>query len=82
MSMTMKQCYHCGLEKPITEFYIRTKGSLDGKSSWCKDCMKEYSRNRYNRMKMENINMNPTRSPKSDTRGGKIMTCQDSPQGS
>ena len=69
MDITMKQCYHCGVEKPVTEFYNH-KGSLDGKSSWCKDCVKEYNRNRYNRIKMENINMNPTQSPKSDIRGG------------
>lgn len=80
MDITMKQCYHCGVEKPVTEFYNH-KGSLDGKSSWCKDCVKEYNRNRYNRIKMENINTNQTQPQKSDIRGGKIMTCQDSPQG-
>ena len=69
MDITMKQCYHCGVEKPVTEFY-NYKGSLDGKSSWCKDCVKEYNRNRYNRIKMENINTNQTQSQKSDIRGG------------
>ena len=70
MSITMKQCYHCGVKKPTTEFYD-SKSSSDGKAAWCKDCVKEYNRNRYNRIKMENINMNPTQSPKSDIRGAK-----------
>lgn len=69
MDITMKQCCHCGVEKPTTEFYD-SKRSSDGKTAWCKDCVKEYNRNRYNRIKMENINMNPTQPQKSDIRGG------------
>lgn len=69
MSITMKKCSRCGTEKPITEFY-NSQNLSDGKTIWCKDCVKEYNRNRYNRIKMENINMNPTQSPKSDIRGG------------
>lgn len=69
MGITMKQCYHCGVEKPITEFYD-SKRSLDGKLSWCKECMKEYNRNRNNRIKMENTTMNQTQPQKTDIRGG------------
>lgn len=81
MSITMKKCSRCGAEKPITEFY-NSQNLSDGKTTWCKDCVKEYNRNRYNRIKMENITLNQTQPQKTDIRGGKIMTCQGSPQGS
>lgn len=69
MGITMKQCYHCGVKKPTTEFYD-SKSSSDGKAAWCKDCMKEYNKNRYNRKKMENITLNQTQPQKTDIRGG------------
>jgi len=36
----MKRCTHCGEFKSEDEFYSNL-GTIDGKSSWCKDCHNE-----------------------------------------
>jgi len=46
MTQPTKRCARCGEEKPLTEFYIDTRG-WGGKSSWCKDCVREYNRQNY-----------------------------------
>jgi hypothetical protein len=38
-----KKCPHCEEYKPINEFKTNSKGH----KSWCNDCHKEYSRERY-----------------------------------
>jgi len=40
--MKYKKCVHCKKIKPLSEFYNNSK-SADGKTSWCKACMKEAS---------------------------------------
>lgn len=39
---THKTCSKCKTEKPLTEFYKRSRSY----TAWCKDCMKELSRQR------------------------------------
>ncbi|GEM_PF-4954909 len=47
-----KVCKHCGLTKPLTEFYnVKTK---DGKSAHCKLCYKQRHLNREARIIAEN----------------------------
>lgn len=36
----MKKCYRCGLEKPLTDYYL-LKSMADGHLNKCKDCVKE-----------------------------------------
>lgn len=38
----MKQCTHCRIEKPFTEFHRWNQ--RDGYQLWCKSCRKEYDR--------------------------------------
>lgn len=43
--MGEKTCSNCLEEKPYTEFYVANKiESRDGYRTWCKSCMREYSR--------------------------------------
>ena len=41
----MKRCTHCGDDKLLDEYYdiLRYGG---GKSSWCKECCRDYERNK------------------------------------
>lgn len=48
-----KICSHCGKKKGLDEFYEK-KDSIDGHANYCKDCMREAQRLRYN-PKNENI---------------------------
>lgn len=41
-----KTCTRCNEEKELELFAKRSK-SLDGRSSWCKECYKKYDRDRY-----------------------------------
>ena len=41
-----KVCTKCGQELPLSEFVIQKK-SKDGLMYWCKSCMKEYNKIRY-----------------------------------
>ena len=34
-----KLCSHCGIEKPLDEFYKHKRG-VKGRKSWCKECIK------------------------------------------
>lgn len=43
-SGVFKTCVNCGEEKPIENFYIRIT-SLDGRHSWCKECVKTKAKN-------------------------------------
>lgn len=38
-----KKCFHCGEEKPISDFY-HDKSRSSGIYPWCKDCSRDYSR--------------------------------------
>ena len=42
-----KVCTRCGKWHPLSEFY-RNISLSDGLTSWCKDCTKEYNRNKKN----------------------------------
>lgn len=44
--METKTCTRCGRERPISEFSPR-KGHTVVRSSWCRECVGEYRRNRY-----------------------------------
>lgn len=45
--VSMKQCTRCEKEKPATEEYFRKQGKGRGKlHSWCKQCNREYARER------------------------------------
>lgn len=48
--MTTKRCTKCGETKPRTEFY-RSNQALDGLESWCKECRRQASRERYRPIK-------------------------------
>ncbi len=37
----MKTCTKCKIEKDLHDFPIRNKGSRDGRSSWCKECVRD-----------------------------------------
>ena len=52
--MDTKKCKKCGKELPASEFY-KNKACNDGLSSWCKECMKENSKQRYEENKEEII---------------------------
>lgn len=43
---TTKTCIKCGVEKPVTAFN-KNKQNKDGLNGKCKDCMKEYRANYY-----------------------------------
>lgn len=53
--MTTKICKKCGVEKPLDEFSKDKKNKKDGRTSWCKECTKEY-RKQYNKQNKEKIN--------------------------
>ena len=40
-----KVCRHCGSSKAEGEFY-RDKSQADGLAAWCKECTREYERQR------------------------------------
>ncbi len=42
----MKKCKRCGIEKENHEFNKSSK-SKDGLNSWCRDCKKSYSKEKY-----------------------------------
>jgi len=42
----LKTCSKCGQTKPLDSFY-KAKGCRDGRRSTCKECHREYLRNRY-----------------------------------
>lgn len=42
MRCAIKKCSHCGLEKPLLDFF-RGKGSKDGRRAQCKVCSKRYT---------------------------------------
>jgi hypothetical protein len=46
MCETTKVCAKCGKEKPLSEFY-RQAACSDGCGSYCKECTREYERERY-----------------------------------
>jgi len=46
----LKICPKCGIEKPISEFYLRNKNSKCV-ASWCKSCMNKDNRIYYNKNK-------------------------------
>lgn len=52
-----KVCSRCGKEKPREEFYD-SPSTRDGKSSYCKECIKELSKESYNKSK-EKENLQP-----------------------
>ena len=41
--MNTKRCPHCGLIKPLSEFQ-RCRWMVDGRQTWCRDCMNEKKR--------------------------------------
>lgn len=47
-----KTCPHCGCTKPL-ELFHKDKNSNDGRTSWCKDCTKEYMKNYALRKKLQ-----------------------------
>ena len=44
--MILKTCSRCSKEQPLDNFYI-SKTSSDGHRSWCKECVKNYTRSLY-----------------------------------
>lgn len=40
----MKTCTKCGVEKAVEEFGRRSKGAADGRTSWCRSCLREGQR--------------------------------------
>jgi hypothetical protein len=46
----MKQCKKCNTDLPLTEFYNKT-GEKDGKHRYCKNCMKQETKQYYNTTK-------------------------------
>lgn len=58
MNKIMKRCGHCKEEKSEFEFYTNRSKS-DGLCSWCKECMKEYSReyNKKNKQIVQNYKL-------------------------
>ena len=49
-----KVCSRCGKEKPREEFYD-SPSTRDGKSSYCKECIKDLSKESYNKSKEKQI---------------------------
>ena len=52
--MNIKKCKKCGKELPTSNFY-KNKACNDGLSSWCKNCMKQNSKQSYEENKEEII---------------------------
>jgi hypothetical protein len=52
----MKTCTKCGLKKELFKFH-KDKNRKDGLSLWCKDCVKEYTTNYYNKNKKQILNL-------------------------
>jgi len=48
MNRTSKQCSKCGVEKPLSEFYLRD-GSTDRYWNYCKQCVSVKGRERRRR---------------------------------
>lgn len=46
MRTTVKTCFKCGIEKPITDFYVHPQMS-DGRLNKCKACTREDVRRNY-----------------------------------
>jgi hypothetical protein len=46
MEQQTKRCSKCGLEKPLSDFYVNLRFK-DGVFGQCKDCFREYARERY-----------------------------------
>ena len=44
--MTTKICSKCGEEKDL-ELYPQLKTSKDGKGAWCKECKRQYAKEKY-----------------------------------
>ena len=42
----MKKCTHCGIDKPLADFNIKSQ-SADGHYSWCKVCSREHDKIRH-----------------------------------
>lgn len=53
-----KKCRKCGRELPLSEFH-RNAAHADGLQSHCKECGKEYLRDRGRRAKMSKVYSNP-----------------------
>ena len=54
MPQRNKKCSKCGVRKSDSEFH-RSKISKDGLSAWCKECLREYNRQRYYRQNEKRV---------------------------
>ena len=52
---TEKYCKHCGMVKPLDDFYPPSVSGLTPISVWCKECIREYSKTRYWRRRANRI---------------------------
>lgn len=49
-----KQCTRCHVVQPLSNFYReQPEKSVDGRRTWCKQCFKDYAKERYDSMKHE-----------------------------
>ena len=64
-----KTCNWCHKTKPLTEYYKSTKGTVDGLLGHCKECHKDYYRDR------NRIAMAENRAHYVDLMGGKCVKC-------
>lgn len=52
--MTDKVCKKCNATKPLDEFYPNPS-CKDGHYNWCKDCHKEYNKEKYRKRRARNV---------------------------